>query len=596
MSSPESAPSSVVTSPAPLLDGPARVKASGMSPHQEAELTLDYLLRRMRFKSDFPSLSSSVSRVQALAQSDTDSMQSLCDEVLRDVALTQKILRVVNTAHFRRAGTDPISTISRAVALIGAGGVRNMALSLMLLDHMQDKAHVQQLRTEFLRTVMAGTLASELSATAKEAEQAYLGAMFRNLGRLLVAYYLPEDAEQIRALCRSSADGPKPLSEPQAAQQVLGVSLDQLADKVGEIWGLPDTLRECMATPKGEVPRRSLKGRPEHHWWLASLSSAATEALMRSEPIALGEALMALQTHYAAALDLRDSELQDAAGRARKRMTELTEALNFAVPQQPEAERLIDPFYVDAPQGEATQGESTNNASAEGERATPALPATADGFAHPSYERTQVSAYDGSLSLPEQSSAVAQPMPLPDQTVANVLTNGIQDLTNTLLESFKLNDVLHMILETMYRAMQCQRVVFCLRDPRSNQLVGRMGIGEDIDVVKAAFKVPLTIAAGQTPDLFSVVCLKQADLLVDDVSVGGVADKLPRWFTQHVGAPSFLLLPLVLKRKGQPEVVLGLIYADHAQARGFQVRDRELSLLRTLRNQAVMAFKQTTGQ
>jgi HD-like signal output (HDOD) protein len=580
---------------APLLNGPARPPAGAASSRQEADLTLDYLLRRMRFKSDFPALSSSVSRVQALAQSETDSMQALCDEVLRDVALTQKILRVVNTAHFRRAGTDPISTISRAVALIGAGGVRNMALSLMLLEHMQDKAHVQQLRTEFLRTVMAGTLASELSGTSKEAEQAYLGAMFRNLGRLLVAFYLPEDAEQIRALCRPSADKPAPMEEPEAAQQVLGVSFDQLADKVGQMWGLPDDLRQCMVTPRGEVPRRSLKGRPDHQWWLASLSSAATEALMHTEPSHLGDALTRLQARYASALDLHGSELQDAAGRARQRMTELTAALGFAVPNQPEAERLVDPYYVDAPHGATADGERSGAAVVP---EPPGLPgaATADGFASPAYERTQVSAYDGSLSLPEQSAALAQPMPLPDQTVANVLTNGIQDLTNTLLESFKLNDVLHMILETMYRAMQCQRVVFCLRDPRSNQLVGRMGIGEDIDVVKAAFKVPLTIAAGQVPDLFSVVCLKQADLLVDDASVGGVASKLPRWFTQHVGAPSFLLLPLVLKRKGQPELVLGLIYADHAQARGFQVRDRELSLLRTLRNQAVMAFKQTTGQ
>ena len=95
---------------------PDSATSSGSS-SDEAELTLDYLLRRMRFKSDFPALSTSVSRVQALSNSDTDSMQSLCDEVLQDVALTQKLLRVVNTAHFRRAGTDPISTVSRAVAL-----------------------------------------------------------------------------------------------------------------------------------------------------------------------------------------------------------------------------------------------------------------------------------------------------------------------------------------------------------------------------------------------------------------------------------------------------------------------------------------------
>ncbi len=87
----------------------------------DAELTLEYLLRRMRFKSDFPALSASVSRVQVLSDSETDSMQSLCDEVLKDVALTQKLLRVVNTAHYRRSGTDPISRIPGAGAPIGVG-------------------------------------------------------------------------------------------------------------------------------------------------------------------------------------------------------------------------------------------------------------------------------------------------------------------------------------------------------------------------------------------------------------------------------------------------------------------------------------------
>jgi len=93
-----------------------------------------------------------------------------------------------------------------------------------------------------------------------------------------------------------------------------------------------------------------------------------------------------------------------------------------------------------------------------------------------------------------------------------------------------------------------------------------------------------------------VVCLKNADLLVGDASVPNIAPRLPAWYKQQVGAASFLLLPLTMKRKGQPDVVLGLIYADQGRAHAFQVSDKELSLLRTLRNQAVMAFKQTTGQ
>jgi HD-like signal output (HDOD) protein len=580
----------------PLLEGEGAPDALPDGSRDEANLTVDYLLRRMRFKSDFPALSASMVRVQALAQSDTDSMQALSDEVLKDVALTQKLLRVVNTAHYRRAGTDPISTVSRAVAMIGAGGVRNMALSLMLLDRMHDKAHVQQLRTEFLRTVMAGTLASELSATAKDAEQAYLAAMFRNLGRLLVSYYLPDDAEQIRELCKPGQDGRPGMNEALAAQQVLGVSLDQLADRVGQIWGLPDGLRECMSTPAGEVPKRSLRGRNDHHRWLATLCSAATECLMNTEPAELGDALGRLQGQYAAALDLRGQELQEAAGRARHRMSELTAALNFAVPHVAQAERLVDPYYVDAPQPTSEAMRAQEQVKAQPAQPTGAGQSTSAGWREATQVHAHPGAYDGSLSLPEQSPAMVSPMPLPDQSVANVLTNGIQDLTNTLLESYKLNDVLHMVLETMFRAMQCQRVLFCLRDPRSNQLLGRMGIGANVDSIKAAFKVPLSPQPGQPPDIFSVVCLKNADLLVGDASVPNIAPRLPGWYKQQVGAASFLLLPLTMKRKGQPDVVLGLIYADQDRAHAFQVSDKELSLLRTLRNQAVMAFKQTTGQ
>lgn len=525
----------------------------------DAELTLEYLLRRMRFKSDFPALSASVSRVQALSDSENDSMQSLCDEILQDVALTQKLLRVVNTAHFRRAGTDPISTVSRAVALIGVGGVRNMALSLMLLDHMQDKAHAQQLKVEFLRTVMAGTLASELSNSSKEAEDAYLGALFRNLGRLLVSYYLPDDAEQIRLLSEGK-DGEPPVDEVIAAKKVLGVSLDKLADKVGQTWGLPDGLRACMMSPGTAAPRISLAARPERIYWLASLANAAADDMLKSEPGQLGDKLTALTNNYAKALELSPHALQDAASRARTRLTELTRALNMSVPAQSPADRLLDHYYVDAPNAGQTDGPSPQE-----------------------------------LGLTTENGTLTAGMPLPEQDVANVLTNGIQDITNTLLEPFRLNDVLSMILETMLRALDCRRVIFCLRDPKTGQLLGRLGIGEGADALKAAFKIPLVIPSGTTPDLFSVVCLKGADMLIADASAPGIVGRLPTWFRDQVQAPTFLLLPLVMKRKGQPDMVLGMIYADKGQANALQINEKELSLLRTLRNQAVMAFKQSTG-
>ena len=87
--------------------------------------------------------------------------------------------------------------------------------------------------------------------------------------------------------------------------------------------------------------------------------------------------------------------------------------------------------------------------------------------------------------------------------------------------------------------------------------------------------------------MFAGVCLKGADTLISDATSANIASRLPPWFRQSVNAPAFLLLPLMLK--GAP---FALIYADKATPGGIELGEKELSLLRTLRNQAVMAFKQ----
>lgn len=206
-------------------------------------------------------------------------------------------------------------------------------------------------------------------------------------------------------------------------------------------------------------------------------------------------------------------------------------------------------------------------------------------------------AQDDALSPLELKPSEAKPLPalLASQAggavsvaqVNEVLAAGIQDITNAMVESFQLNDVLRMILETMFRALGFRRMVFCLREARTgqltDQLTGRFGLGEGSEAVVRAMKVPLNVPG----DLFTAVCLRGADTLINDATEPRISARLPRWYVEGVNAPSFLLLPLQMK--GQP---FALIYADQAVPGGIVVDDKALGLLRTLRNQAVMAFRQ----
>ena len=103
--------------------------------------TIDFLLRRMRHKSDFPALSESVSTINKIAGSDKESVSNLSNSILKDFSLTNKILRLVNSVYYRQAGGGSISTISRAVLVLGFDAVRNISITVMLFEHLQNKSN-----------------------------------------------------------------------------------------------------------------------------------------------------------------------------------------------------------------------------------------------------------------------------------------------------------------------------------------------------------------------------------------------------------------------------------------------------------------------
>jgi eukaryotic-like serine/threonine-protein kinase len=520
--------------------------AGGNAPNNSG--TLEFLLRRMRHKSDFPAMSDSVGRIQRVANSENESLGSLSNEILKDVALTNKLLRMVNTAHFTHAGGGSISTVSRAVALVGFAGIRNMALSLVLLDHMHDKGHANQLKEEFLRSLMAGSVASELCPVSRESEEAFIGAMFQNLGRLLTEFYFPEEARQVRGVVSDHVKSGRPHSaavEDAASTSVLGLSFEDLGLGVAKSWGLPENLQRCMRKSAGEPAARGGDKSLDRLRLLAQAGNEITDTLIRSEPAEAAGALAAVAERYAKVLGVSVRAIEAAAGEARGKLSQMAQAMNLHVAPGSAAGRLLR-APVETP-GEAAEEEDT-------------------------------------LAPHELHATLPQPLePQPADNAAEVMAAGIQDITNSMVENFRLNEVLRMILETMFRALGFRRVIFCLRDPRTETLTGRFGLGDQAERVSASFKVPL-----KTPsDLFAAVCLKGADTLISDATVANISARLPGWYRQSVNAPAFLLLPLMLK--GAP---FALIYADKARPGGIDLGEKELSMLRTLRNQAVMAFKQ----
>jgi hypothetical protein len=420
----------------------------------------------------------------------------------------------------------------------------------VLLDHMKDKQHAAQLKELLLCALLAGQLASELTAQARDAEESYLGALLYRLGRLLTEFYLPEEARAIRDelrphAARSNEDAP---TAEQASQRVLGVGFEQLGIGVARAWGLPDSLQQCMRSPAGEPPTRPVQAAGERMRWLARGANEMAEALMQGAGPASAR-MEGLVLRYASALGKQPQELIEALQTSRTKLRGMAQAIGLSLPTDSPARGLM-------------------------ETTTSAVPDAAGN--------SDADAATLVMSAPDS-------MP-PARPASEVLTAGIQDITHTLAqESFRLNEVLRMILETIYRGLGFRCVVFALRDPKTAMLTGRFGLGEGVQALVSQFAVRLGDGRGPAQDLLGAICQKGADTLIADATASNVAGRLPPWLQRTDAARTFLLLPLVMKG-----ATFALIYADRAQPGSIAAGEKELSLLRTLRSQAVMAFRQAT--
>src|SRR5471032_3494577 len=151
-------------------------------------------------------LGASVARVVQLADSEDQGTQNLAYYVLSDVALTQKILRLANTPTYRSAGGTAVSTISRAISLLGFDNVKTAALAMLLVDTLSNSGHAQSVRIELEAALCASLLGRELARLSayQGAEEASIGALFKNIGPLVIA---SQEHERFREIATLLANG-----------------------------------------------------------------------------------------------------------------------------------------------------------------------------------------------------------------------------------------------------------------------------------------------------------------------------------------------------------------------------------------------------
>lgn len=188
--------------------------------------TLTKLFTAMQRSKGLPAIESTVNSILNMLYSTEEDMDSLITAVTDDVAITQRVLSLVNSDMYAPFMRD-VSTVSDAVNIIGQEAL-NYVVGGSSLITKKDKL----IGPELEKTKIASEISRTMASDAKMEETSIASLLF-NLGNLIITKYLPEELKLID-------DKIKDGTLPKLAEiEVLGMTPTEIGITVAKNWKFP---------------------------------------------------------------------------------------------------------------------------------------------------------------------------------------------------------------------------------------------------------------------------------------------------------------------------------------------------------------------
>ncbi|MCK5386966.1 MAG: HDOD domain-containing protein [Gammaproteobacteria bacterium] len=202
-------------------------------------------------ENELPIFKYTVNAINDVVSKDEASTSDLSRIILRDANLTARVLRLANSATYNITGST-ISTVSRAIVYLGFNLVRDISMSLAIIDALlsgKTKEHALKLMAQsFHAAVQARDFAEQRGDDASE--EIFIAALLRCVGEITFWCVAGEEGEKIIELMEQRG-----FSAEMAQQEVLGFTLDQLTVGLTCDWHLSDLLHSAINKPQMDNPR-----------------------------------------------------------------------------------------------------------------------------------------------------------------------------------------------------------------------------------------------------------------------------------------------------------------------------------------------------
>ncbi len=266
----------------------------------------DAMTAVMDFADHLPVLPGSVRRVLGLLMDEEVSTTTLVEAFAEDPSLVSRLLKLANSAYYGLARR--VATIQQGLLVLG----RRTTYSLVIAAASEDilrlpcEGYLQPAGGLWRHSVAVAHAARLLAERAHVADrdEAFVGGLLHDIGKVVVSRFLTEHAEQVIRLLSDQNE----VSFLEIETQVIAIDHATVGAKIAEHWQLPPRLHDTIL----HHPRPLGAG---GQWALPAVVHVANAvALTLGIGLGLDGLLCELQPEAVERLGLEDTALMEVAG------------------------------------------------------------------------------------------------------------------------------------------------------------------------------------------------------------------------------------------------------------------------------------------
>lgn len=188
-----------------------------------------------------------------LSSADTD-FQAVANLLKRDPALTAEVLRMCNSAYYRRR--QKIESCQLAISILGVRGLRSILDSFGARQALAQRFSPEKLERLWTHSTEVADVTSALctryAVPPEQTELAYNGALLHEIGRIVLEGRHPNTCAALDSLCSRKA-----VSVNAVEDLIEGVNHTMIGAALAAKWNLPEALVDSLKfyrTPRSAPP------------------------------------------------------------------------------------------------------------------------------------------------------------------------------------------------------------------------------------------------------------------------------------------------------------------------------------------------------